>query len=526
MIMTTITHHVKLFTLLLLALFMVSGCMLTKSGDSLRGEAKDQAEMIADWTTGFQLSDTGKPDAVPEVVEEAVPALPPRFKSLNPLDRERVSLSFVQEDAARVLQVLAHAAAFNLVLIEGIGSKTITAEYLDMPVREILDSICRILNVFWSEESGTIYIEQYRNEIIDLDFLGGIRTSNFSVGGDVLGSSSVSGDGGSNSPLNGNFQIEGELGESVTDMYTNFNATLESMVDDGGTFAVNKMTGTLSVRATPQVLNRVRDYVDTLREKYKRQVLIEAKIIEVNLDEKHEMGIDWRTVSGSISNEAVNSTGAVVTLANSVTQDDSFYTLGISSKYSDISGIFRALQQYGSLSVLSNPRLKAMNGQSALISVGQSVAYLQSVQQTSEGSGDDESTEISTEIGSVFDGVLLGVTPVIEKGDIIALHIVPIKSDLIDLDTVEFGSASEPYQITLPRVNLRELSTVARVKSGDIVLLGGLIMEFDDNDSTGLPGLSQIPGLKWLFGMHTKEKSKIELVVALQVHVVSTETEL
>lgn len=513
-----------LTVLLLLALVLLPGCMQRQSGEATVGGSEKQPQKDIDWTTQFRLSDQRTRPAA--VIEEEKPAQPPRFKSLNPLDRERVSLSFVEEDAAQVLQVLAHAAALNLVLTEGFGSKTITAEYYDMPIRDIMNSICRILNVFWSEESGTIYVEQYRNDIIDLDFLGGVRTSNFSVGGDVLGSSGASGEGSGSSPLDGTFKIEGELSDTVTDIYTNLQETIETMVDDGGSFSVNRMTGTLSVRGTPQVLNGVKNYIEVLREKYQRQVLIEAKIIEVSLNEKHEMGIDWRTVGGLISNEPINPPSAIVNIARSVTQDDSFYAVGIQSKYSNISGIFKALQQYGNLSVLSNPRLKAMNGQSALISVGQSVSYLRSVQQTTEGSGDDETTEISTEIGSVFDGVLLGVTPVIEKNDIIALHVVPIKSDLIDLDTVEFGSFDEPFQITLPRVNLRELSTVARVHSGDIVLLGGLIMEFDDKDTTGLPGFAGLPAFKWLFGVNKKETRKVELVVALQVHVVDSKVKM
>jgi len=138
-----------------------------------------------------------------------------------------------------------------------------------------------------------------------------------------------------------------------------------------------------------------------------------------------------------------------------------------------------------------------------------------------EGTGDDRIENYTTEIGSVFDGVLLGVTPVIEKNGWVTLHIVPIKSDLVDLETVEFGSIFAPYQITLPRVNLREISTVTRVQSGDIVLLGGLIMDFDDADENGIPYLSDIPGLGRLFRYEATEKRHVELVIALRIKVLN-----
>ena len=275
------------------------------------------------------------------------------------------------------------------------------------------------------------------------------------------------------------------------------------------------------MRSRPATVTEIEQYIKILREKYRRQVLIEAKIIEVGLSRKHELGIDWRNVAAVLSNTALRSAGDVVsTVSPTVGPDESFYSLTVNSKYSNITGIFHALKEYGELNILSNPRLTAMNGQAAVISVGQSVSYLSSFEQNTEGSGDDQTVEYTTEIGSVFDGVLLGITPVIENDGIVTLHIVPIKSDLVELDEVSFGPTFSTYQITLPRVNLREISTVTRVRSGDIVLLGGLIMDYDDADDVGLPILGDIPFLGRLFQYKSSEKRHVELVVALQVKTV------
>ena len=133
--------------------------------------------------------------------------------------------------------------------------------------------------------------------------------------------------------------------------------------------------------------------------------------------------------------------------------------------------MFRALNQYGTVKILSNPRLNAMNGQSAVISVGQSVSYLSSLTKTTEGTGQDQTTEYSTETGAIFDGILLGVTPIIKSNGSVTLHIVPIKSEIVELDQQQL-SADGSVQVTFPKVNLREISTVVDIKPKNLVVLG------------------------------------------------------
>ncbi len=471
------------------------------------------------WGTSVDNVFQKEPDPEPDL-----PA--PRFKTLNPLDNEMVSISVVDESYGQVLQALAHAAALNLTISSSttsvLGSNTrLTAEYQDMSVRSVLDAVCRMLNVAWHEDSGVLFIEPYTKKIIDLDFLSSVRQSSFEVGGDVLGGGGSSeGGGASASPLSGRFTVAGETTATSTDIYANIESSMEQLLGGEGSFVLNRQTGTLLVHSRPATVQNIEQYMAFIREKYQRQVLIEAKIIEVGLSKKHELGINWKTVGGLISNQPLRAAGeAVMNIVPGVGQSNSFYAMTINSKYSDLSGIFHALEEFGTLKIISNPRLKAMNGQSALISVGQSVSYLSSFQKTTEVTDGNRTEEITTEIGSVFDGVLLGVTPVIESDGWVSLHIVPIKSDLVELETVEFGSILSPYQITLPRVNLREISTVTRVQSGDVVLLGGLIMDFDDADENGLPFLSDIPVIGGLFRYEATEKRHVELVIALQIKV-------
>ena len=458
-------------------------------------------------------------------------ALKPKFKELSPLDMERINVNFVEEGYRQVFQVLARAAGLNLVLdplLENLlATQKLTAEYQQIQVRAILDAISNILNVAWRDDHGTLFIEPYLQETIHLDFLGSVNKSNFSVGGDVLGGSG--GDGGSSgggesnnieNPLTGRFEITGSTTDNVTDIYANIETTVGQLLKDKGEFILNRQTGTLMIQGRPRLIQQIKGYLNELHEKYSRQVLIEAQIIEVSLDNSQKLGIDWRNFSILASTEPLqNIAQTVLNVAGNSSGNDSFYNLNLNAEYYTLGSVFRALKQYGNVKILSNPRLNAMNGQSAVISVGQSVSYLRSLTKTTEGTGQDQTTELSTEIGAIFDGILLGVTPIIKNDGSVTLHVVPIKSEIVDLDQQQL-SADGYNRVTFPKVNLREISTVVNIQPNNLVILGGLIMEKNSEGEQGLPILGDMPVFGRLFKEKSTEKSRVEMVIIIQANVV------
>ncbi|MFT5700357.1 MAG: MSHA biogenesis protein MshL [Desulforhopalus sp.] len=447
--------------------------------------------------------------------------LKPKFKELSPLDSERISASFTEENYRPIFQILARAAGLNLVLapeLESlIGTNKLTAEYQEIKVRTILDAICTIFDISWREEHSTLFLDPYLSKTVHLDFAAGINQSSFSVGGDVLGGASGSGED-VQSPLTGRFEVGGEITESFTDIYSNIETTVGKRLGDEGEFLLNRQTGTLMMRGRPRLIHELDDYLDTLRRKYSKQVVIEAQIIEVNLDESQKLGIDWQNLSLFTSTEPILEVAQ--TLVNvSGNGTDSLYNIAIDTQDYSIDAVFSALKQYGNLKVLSNPRLKAMNGQSAVISVGQSVSYLKSLTKTTEGTGDSQTEDITTEIGAIFDGILLGVTPVIKNDNSVTLHIVPIKSEIVSLDQQQLGDDGS-YSITFPTVNLREISTIVNVRPKNIVVLGGLIMEREQEEETGLPILGDLPFIGRLFKEISTSKETVEMVIILRIDVI------
>lgn len=468
--------------------------------------------------------------------QQKYPSSAPRFKAIAPMDSQRISMSFVKEDIRAVLQALAHATGLNLVISPKVNSiienHTITAEYNERTAKEILDSVCKMADIAWRQETDTIYIEPTARRIFHLDFLSAVNKSDFKVGGDVLGSGS--GGGGSSggntintSQLTGSFELSGSVTDSVTDIYKGIEDSLKERIGQNGQFFLNRQTGILTVNASPRTLDDIESMINALRKQYRRQALIEAKILEVELSDGNEFGIDWRNFEATLSKSALKNTPLSANIAGNLTSNNMMdkiwdYGITLSNRYYNINMVFHALKQYGNIKTLSNPRLKVMNGQPAIISVGQSISYLKSLQSQTTTTGNQTNTNPEVELSAVFDGVLLGITPIIEEDGHVTLHIVPIKSELVSMEERQFGGTGTGVGAnvyTFPKVNLREASTIVRAMPGEIVVLGGLIQDRTATSNAQVPVLSSLPIVGNAFTYKTQYKRSVELVIVMQIQV-------
>ncbi len=467
-----------------------------------------------------------------EALSRPVPA--PRFKKLSPLDLQKVSISFVDQEPYAVLQALAHAASLNLMIDPDARQRlasngTFTAEFTKRPVRDVIDSVCSAFNVSWTEEKGTIRVRGRIRRIFSLDFLAQTKSADMNIGGDVLGgqgSGGASSENGSEmeNPLTGSYSITGTTSGRAQDIYKELEKGISKRLGEGSSYMLNSATGTLMVTGDPESVHAVEEYINALRKKYCRQVLIEMKILEVILDQRHEFGVDWDRIRASINENPLNTSGTSGNIVSEVIGDSVLYGFAISGEYYSFAAALRALQDYGTITALSNPRIKVMNGQPALLSVGKSMSYIRTVQYQKTYQGNFETLTPDVQIGTLFNGLLLGVTPVVEDGGYVNLHITPIKSDVVSVKEETVGDSDNNIKITLPTVALREASTVLRARSGDLVMLGGLIDERNRNGSKGLPWLGNLPGpMGYLFGYKSEDVQKVELVILLRLQVIDNE---
>ncbi len=446
------------------------------------------------------------------------------------LDKKISSFVFAHENYKTILKFIADQLNLNLIISKDVNDVVsseksyLTLSFHNLTVRQILAAISEILGISFKIKNGILFVDAYEQRIYDLGFLTTLRASSFDLGGDVLGGNMVNSVGSTASstsgyaseivnPLKGNFELKGKSKNNVTDIYKSLELNIKSLLSKRGTYTLNPYTGTLFVRDYVRNIREISQFIANLKRRYARQVLIEAKIIEVELSKEHQMGINWHLLFNNNLKDNLNMSAQSNFFWNG---QQSFILQLTGSPYFDV--IINALETFGHVRIISNPRLRVIHAQPAMISVGRSIAYIKEIQKQFTSSDNLTTVETNVQTSAVFDGLLFGVTPYIDNDNSITLHLIPITSNVISLQEKQFG---DNYAVTLPQINLRETSTVIRVRNNSLVVIGGLILNRETSNVQGIPVLSSLPGLGRLFTHRVKNYNKVELVILLRVRLVS-----
>ena len=431
--------------------------------------------------------------------------LAPVMPSYDPLADYIVSFSMVDEDFQVVLYSLSQAVGINFIMDPDVtaSEKTLTLNFENVSAATVLREILNTYDLYYEIDQNVIRIKPYQEHIFQLNFLDTNLNTNFEIGGDVLGASETE----TASGLTGSFKLSG-AGSRRGNAYDVIEDMVKRVLSPGGTFTLNRLSGSLYLRDTPAVIRSVSKLIGHFKSMLSRQIFIEARIIEVILSDEHRYGIDWSLIR-NLDDAATELTSA------SWNMGDGLILSGTSGDFS-LSAAIEALNIFGDVKIVSNPTIRSKHGKPAIISVGTSIAYKKSVETTILGTGDSRDTTTEVEVSTVFDGLILGVLPFIEEDGTITLLINPIKSDVDEtsLEPEELGSGES---ITLPEVRIKELSTTISLHNGDVIILGGLIDKRLQRLNMGVPFLSALP----IFGYLFKDEQTIdqirELVIVLNV---------
>ncbi|MDD5757619.1 MAG: pilus (MSHA type) biogenesis protein MshL [Desulfobulbaceae bacterium] len=281
-----------------------------------------------------------------------------------------------------------------------------------------------------------------------------------------------------------------------------------------GYYTIDRPIGLVTVTAPPSLLEKVESYINNLKGEIYRQVSIEAKIVEVTLSNDNTSGLDWSALSSQVG---LNFNFSSINLSQGSTftteQDNSMVTLVPPA----FNVLIDAMKKQGSVEVLSNPKLSVMNGQPAMISVGENVTYVKSVDATTDGTTGSVTYTITPD--SVMSGLGMGVIATILDDEQIILNLTPVTSSLTQPIEYKVVGGS---QVGLPKVNLRELSTMVRVKSGEMLVVGGLTDTRSTYNNDSLVGLGEIPSpVGKLFRKDGTDKTKKELIILLRPQIIS-----
>jgi MSHA type pilus biogenesis protein MshL len=490
----------------IILLFIVSGCVAEApalkplSLQTTQHHIESESEHLDAAHKKF-IPDLEK--TAPRVIKEE-PVMP----AYNPLEDHMVSFSMINEDLKAILYSLSQSVGMNLIIDPAVNleKKTITLNFQNVSAATVLKEILNSYDLYYEIQENVIRILPFKEQMFTLNFLDTRTTTNFNVGGDVLGATEETSSG-----LKGKFELSGQAAKQGND-YDVIEQMISRIMSKNGKYTLNRLSGTLYVKDTPAVVRSISKMINHFKEMLSRQVLIEARIIEVSLSDNYKYGIDWSVLRDK---------AASLTAKTSVS-----WSLGNGLVFShannefSIDAAMNALRTFGKEKVVSDPSIRVKHGKPALISVGTSFTYKKRVQTTRQVTTGIDSQITDVDVGTVFDGLILGVIPFIGENQRISLLINPINSSVNQQSLQPQSVGSGDQEISLPEVRIKEMSTTIELTSGDVVVLGGLIDDVQTTEDNGVPILSSIPIIGNLFKNQTKSLESRELVIILSAKLI------
>jgi MSHA biogenesis protein MshL len=437
--------------------------------------------------------------------------LPSVYQNISPLSGKTISLSAENANLRQVLYLISQNSGLNLVVDPDVDvSKTITLTLNKAATQDALDTVMDLSGCSYTLKGNMLYIKQYSQRTFAIPYVHTQTSFDSSLGGDILGGGTVTG-------VSGKFALNYKNPIEANDFYKQIETNIKELLSPNGKFTLNQFAGVLVVTDTAATLDSIGEMLKKIKKNTSRQVLIEAKILEVSLNDTHQLGVDWATLPGAIGDFTL---GQALGLEN--------FKKGGVLAYNDkhLNAIITALDTAGDVQTLSNPRIKVASGQSALITSGKLVPFWD-LEVTPGTTTNGVTTPALYEYTrrDVLDGLSLGVTPKITEEGQIILNIIPVTSSIEGEKTLEgFTSSGDTTTTgtvaTAPIINIKEAGTIIYAKDNDLVLIGGLISNTKKDYRESVPLLGEIPYAGALFSRTDTKDEKRELIILLKLNLV------
>ncbi len=464
----------------------------------------------------------------------------PRYAEPETPDSFDVSVS--EMDSRSFFLSLVAGTEHNIVVhpeVEG----ALSLELKNVTLEEVLTTVRDIYGYEYKLNGSiyTIYPRKLRTEIFKIDYLDvkrvGVSDTSILIG--KIDSEDDSGGGGSSSDsdseqganlfgLAGGEAAEDSSGESIspgsrvqtltqTDFWTSLQTTIMAMIGGQGgerMVVVNPQAGLVVVKAYPQEINSIREFLDKSELSVKRQVILETKILEVTLNDSFEAGINWGEINGQLllgKNVSEFSADPSISAANEGV-GEIFSSI---IKVNDISALLSLLETQGNVQVLSSPRVSTVNNQKAVIRVGSDEFFLTGLSSDTVSNASSTVSTPNIELSSFFSGIALDVTPQIADDGEVVLHIHPVVSSIND-QIKTFTIGNNDYSLPLALRQIRESDSIVKARTGQIVVLGGLMQERVSESDSKRPFLGDVPVVNTLFKGKNTSNAKTELVILMR----------
>ncbi len=381
----------------------------------------------------------------------------------------------------------------------------------DFSLRELLNLLLSDRNLFYALDANqkVLKISYLETKTYLIDYVSFTKRTS-STNKTIKTGSSTSDSGGDDSTVM-DFTSEFKF---WTKIESQINSILARDKDDGEKETkalINQDAGMLTVTGSKKQLDSVDKYIKEMMKRLHKEILIEAKLIEVKYDNSKTNGVDWSKFQLAIN----GSSDATRSRLNGVTNKGfrkPNYLIGYNFS---LDGLVKFLKTQGDVKIVSNPKVMTLNNQPAVINVGTEINYRYSDGSTTSVSNGTTTTTPSYTTDSTFVGVTLDITPQVTNDNFIMLKINPIVSEIskehIDSDGIPFLA---------PDIKIKQLSSIVKVKDGNKILIGGLINKNESYTNTSVPLLSSIPILGNAFKSKAKVITNSELIIVLIPHII------
>ncbi len=420
----------------------------------------------------------------------------------------------------RALELFGEAYALNLVVDEAVDG-VVNVDFANLPFAEAMSALLDSRGYYFDRQGSLIRVKSTETRTFTIDYIRLVRSGSGSSSAQVSsGVDSASSGGSSSSGGSGSDNTAGAMTiEQVdkVDFWDEVEMQLAQIVSESGRLVVNRLAGMIQITDQHRRVEEVDRFVTQLNQSIYRQVDIDVKIVQVVLREDYALGVDWsRLVSNTRTgsnwdfniNNTVNSpAGGFAPLSNAVNLV--FSDIG-SDGANNLTAVITALEEQGDVEVVSQPRIRTLNNQSALIKVGTDRTFFRREQLTDSTSAGSQ--VFSTDVPQVVtEGVVLAITPQISLDGWITMDVSPVVTRVSSVSEVKDDTGN--VVSSAPNLDVSQSSSLVRTKSGNTIVIGGLIQDISSDTDRGVLGLASVPGLGGLFKGQYKAKQRTELVM-------------
>jgi len=502
------------------------------------------------------------PAASGPVAAQALP-LPAPAPALPPEPRFDLIVNGAQ--ARDVFLSLVSDTRYSMIVHPAVAG-TLSVTLKGVTLRESLDAIRDVYGFDYAIDGRriTVFPPTLQTRVFTINALALQRTGRSEVrvsSGAAPASSQGNNTGSTPTPGTATTSQQQESSQLSTkvanDFWAETSTALRALVGggEGRTVITSPQTGTVAVRAMPDELRHVEAWLKATRVAVERQVMLEAKIVEVELREGYQSGIDWSRIGdrsaigqtsvnpsipsgvNSIINPLVSNTRGLPTLSSG-TQSPAWQdliplpssgggTFGLALARGGFQALLSFIESHGDTQILSSPRIATLNNQKAVLKVGTDDYFITGISGSNSGTntGNTGNNGTTNQIPTLtltpfFSGIALDVTPQIDAADTITLHIHPSVSNVTEkVKQVDLGEVGN-FRLPLASASVNETDTVVRIPDGHIVAIGGLMQMEATRRGSGLPGADSNPLTSMLFGNRANTGRKRELVVLIKPSII------